>query len=299
MFVRFCAVFCAVFSLIWADFSYEMPVNITAVKVVNDKILVGLDNGELVAYKDGNISTLATLPKISNHFNKNINSRIYQIDYLNEMSVGLAEGDELKKRILITKNAQTELIEQPINQLKQVLILDDKTLLLIGPNCEVNFYDIASKKITHTSKWTLSGFEKAVIDRKENLLLLTCEGGIIFYYDLKAKKVVKEEPIHKDRIYDIAKFDARVITGSPERKTRYFDGTSAHIYELRFPSYKVALNAELGAYTTEQGIVIIDKSGNKVKEIAYSGTLLTDLDFFGTELVGAGYDKILHFWSVQ
>lgn len=298
MFVRCCTLICALFSFILADFT--MPANITALKVRDNSVLVGLDNGELVEYKDNNITTLATLPKISNHFNKNINSRIYQIDFLNDVIVSLAEANDLQKQIAITKNGQTNLIAQPINQLKQVLILDDKTLLLMGPNCEVNFFDIASKKITHTSKWTLSGFEKAIIDRKQNLLLIICEGGIIFYYDLGVKKVVKEEPVHKDRIYDIAKFDARIITGSPERKARYFDGSTAHIYELRFPSYKVALSEEFGAYTTENSVVIIDKNGAKVNEIAYTGTLLTDLEFFKPdELVGAGYDKILHFWSVK
>ena len=298
MFVRFCALFCALFSFILADFT--MPANITALKVRDNSVLVGLDNGELVEYKDESITTLAILPKISNHFNKDINSRIYQIDFLNDMIVSLAEANDLNKQIAITKNGQTSIIAQPINQLKQVLFLDDKTLLLMGPNCEVNFYDIASKKITHTSKWTLSGFEKAIIDRKENLLLIVCEGGIIFYYDLAAKKVIKEEPVHKDRIYDIAKFNDRIITGSPERKTRYFDGNAAHIYDLRFPSYKVTLNEDFGAYTTENSIVIIDKNGAKINEIAYSGTLLTDLEFFKPdELVGAGYDKTLHFWSIK
>lgn len=298
MFVKLFATFVAFFGLVLAD--ETMPANITAVKVTDNGILVAMDDGSLVRKNDSEITAITTLPRISNHFGQNQNSRIYQIDILNDNIVALSEGNDLKKDVLLVLGGKSEIIKEPLHQLKQVLFFDAKTLLLIGPNCEVNFYDIASKKITHTSKWTLSGFEKAVIDRNENLLLLTCEGGIIFYYDLKNKKVIKEEPIHKDRIYDIAKFKSRILTGSPERKTRYFDGSSEHIYELRFPSYKVALNAEFGAYTTESGIVIIDKSGNKIKEISYTGTLLTDLEFMPNgELVGAGYDRILHFWSVQ
>lgn len=298
MLFRFCFWVLFAFGLCVADFT--MPANITALKATNNGILVGLDNGELVLYNNESISTLATLPKISNSFEKNINSRIYQIDNLNDMSASIAEGDNLSKLILITKNNENKIINSPIHQLKQVLILDANTLLLLGPNCEVSFYDIASGKITHTSNFTISGFEKAVFSTDRKNLLIACEGGIVFYYDLEAKKLIKEEALHKDRIYDIAVYKNRLITGTPERKARYFSAFGERWYQERFPVYKVALSQSYGAYTIENSIVIIDENGNEVKKIAYNGTLLTDLEFASDdELVGAGYDKELHFWSIK
>ena len=184
--------------------------------------------------------------------------------------------------------------------LKQVLFLDENTLLLIGPNCEINYYDIKSEKITHTSKFTISGFEKAVFSTDRKSLLLACEGGIVFYYDLGAKKLSKEEALHKDRIYDIAVYENRLLTGTPERKARYFNGVKETWYDTSFPVYKVALNSDIGAFSKEKSIVIIDKNGKEIKEIPYTGTLLTDLEFLPNgELVGAGYDNNLYFWEAK
>lgn len=297
---RYATLVCGLCLLAFGDYSFEMPANITALKVADNKVLVGMDNGELVSYKDNELTTIAKLPRISNNFDKDINSRIYQIDVFNGMSASIAEGDGLKKLVLITKDGKNEIIESPIHLLKQVLILDNNTLLLIGPNCEVSFYDIAKKQITHTSKWTISGFEKAIFSTDRKTLLISCEGGIVFYYDLGAKKLIKEEPLHKDRIYDIATYESRLLTGTPERKARYFNGEQASWYDARFPVYKVALNQNYGAYTKESSIVILNQKGEQIKEISYTGTLLTDLEFLNeNELVGAGYDRQLHFWDVK
>lgn len=282
------------------DMSFKMPANITALKASNNGIFVGLDDGQLGVFNKGQFSALITLPKISNHFGKDQNSRIYQISELNGQIAAISEADELGKNVILIINAKTKIIPSPIAMLKQVLFLDENTLLLIGPNCEINYYDIKSEKITHTSKFTISGFEKAVFSTDRKSLLLACEGGIVFYYDLGAKKLSKEEALHKDRIYDIAVYENRLLTGTPERKARYFDGAKETWYDTRFPVYKVALNSDIGAFSKEKSIVIIDKNGKEIKEIPYTGTLLTDLEFLPNgELVGAGYDNNLYFWEAK
>lgn len=282
------------------DMSFKMPANITALKASNDGVFVGLDDGRLGVFENEQFNALTTLPKISNHFGKDQNSKIYQIDYYKKQIVALSEADELGKNVILIINANTKIIPAPIAMLKQVLFLDENTLLLIGPNCEINYYDIKSEKITHTSKFTISGFEKAVFSTDRKSLLLACEGGIVFYYDLGAKKLSKEEALHKDRIYDIAVYENRLLTGTPERKARYFDGRSETWYEAGFPVYKVAINSDIGAFSKEKSIVLIDKNGKQIKEIAYTGTLLTDLEFLPNgELVGAGYDNNLYFWETK
>ena len=58
--------------------------------------------------------------------------------------------------------------------------------------------------------------------------------------------------------------------------------------------------SDIGAFSKEKSIVIIDKNGKEIKEIPYTGTLLTDLEFLPNgELVGAGYDNNLYFWEAK
>lgn len=96
MFARFFLIFAFIFSALWADFKLNLSANVSALKLSNDELFIGLDNGELYKYNlkstldflkaKQNINPktlLATTPKISNFFETNINAKIYGIDEYN------------------------------------------------------------------------------------------------------------------------------------------------------------------------------------------------------------------------
>ncbi|MBO7369513.1 MAG: hypothetical protein J6U11_00500, partial [Campylobacter sp.] len=108
-----------------------------------------------------------------------------------------------------------------------------------------------------------------------------------------------EKSIHKDNTFSVAFLGDRIITGSNDKTCYYEIGNQSKLFETGFIVYSVALSEEFGAFTVLDGINIIDKFGNIIKKIPYEGEIINNMTFFGDYLVGAGYDKTIHFWSYK
>lgn len=313
MFARFFLIFAFIFSTLWADFKLNLSANVSALKLSNDELFLGLDNGELYKYNlkstldflraKQNINPktlLATTPKISNFFETNINAKIYDIDEYNGLLALLIEGNNGSKNLGILKqNSKLKIINLPLDNVKKIIILDENTIVLLSFSSEIYYFDLKSQKSVFSTKLSTSSFGDASFDRAQNTLALGCEGGVIFLFNTASKTLLSKIEAQKDSIYSLSLENSRLLSGSADKQAYYFDGLRAHYFDTKFLVYATALSQKYGAYSLENGINIIDKNASIIKKLNYNGASLNYLFFYDEILIGAGYDNFVQFWELK
>lgn len=290
------------------DFRLNFNANVSALKLSNNGLFVGLDNGDLYKYELNALKLnkdkaskilLATTPKISNFFNSNVNAKIYSLDEYNGILALLIEGDNGSKSLGILKSENLEIIKLSLSNIKKIIILNENTIILLSLSSEIYYFDLKEQKSVFSVKLTTSGFGDASFDREQNLLALGCEGGVIFFFNTANKSLLFSKDAQKDSIYSLALENTRVLSGSADKQAFYFDGVASHYFDAKFLVYATALSQKYGAYSTEEGVNIIDKNAKIIKHLDYNGASLNYLFFWDNILLGAGYDNFVKFWELE
>ena len=84
-----------------------------------------------------------------------------------------------------------------------------------------------------------------------------------------------------------------------ERSCYYKNGDFAKFYNAHFAVFAVALSPELGAFTVNNGVRVIDKAGEIVRSIELDNDIINYLLFEGDYLVGSGYNRYIYFWGLK
>ena len=129
--------------------------------------------------------------------------------------------------------------------------------------------------------------------------MLSNEGGVIYFFDAVNKKFLRKKSIQKDNIFSVAFYGDRAIAGSNDKSCYYENGAFSKFFDAGFLVYSVALNDKFGAFTDENGINIINVDGEIIKKIEYNGEIINNMTFYDDYLIGAGYDKTIHFWRYK
>ena len=298
---KFFAVFIVLSSLLFADHKIEVVGNIAILKQIDGKIYAGTDAGRLFSYSHGdeNATLIYELPKIKSYVDGDVDSKVIDFDKLGDKFALLINGDYMSKVLGILEDGKFSTFAPPITGIKKLIFFDENTLLLLGIGSEIIYYDINSHKIIFEHKISDSPFGGIYFDRDKNRLMLSNEGGVIYFFDTLNKKFLREKSIQKDNIFSIAFYDDRAIAGSNDKSCYYENGAFSKFFNAGFLVYSVALNDKFGAFTDENGINIINVDGEIIKKIAYNGEIINNMTFYDDYLVGAGYDKTIHFWSYK
>ena len=123
----------------------------------------------------------------------------------------------------------------------------------------------------------------------------------MFYFDTGARKVVKQKSLHKDGIYSVALLGDRMMSGSndKERSCYYESGEFHKFFNARFAVFAVALSDERGAFSVNNGINVIDKSGEIIQKIKLQRDVVNYLLFTSGYLAGSGYNRYVYFWEIK
>ena len=285
----------------FADYKVEVDGNIAILKQMEGKIYAGTDSGKLFSIEgsEQNATLILTLPKIKSYVDGDIDSKVVDVDKLGEKFALLINSDYMHKKLATYENGELATFDLPITGIKRVFLLDSDTMILLGVGSEILYYDIKSQSVKFEHKISDSPFGGVSFDRERNLLLLSNEGGEIFFFDTKDKKFLRKKSIHKDNVFSVAFLGDRVMTGSNDKTFYYENGNNSSVVETGFIVYSVALSEKFGAFTGLDSINIIDLGGNITKKIAYNGEIINNMTFYNDYLIGAGYDKTIHFWSYQ
>ena len=298
--MRFFVVLFMAITFLWADFELNLPANAVSVKLDKNDLLIGLDNGELYNYsmKSKELNKMIDLPKFSNYFDNNIAPKIFSIDKLDEIVAILYESDNGGKSLGILENKELKSFKMPTDGVKKIFLLDSNHVIFVTLSSEVEYYNFREGKVVFENKLTTSSTGDAAFDRKNGVIAIGIEGGVIFYFDTKLKRVVKQVNAQKDTIYSVGIDGKLLISGSADKKSYFNNGSKEFYYEAKFLVYCVGVGANKGAFSTENSIKVINQDGEIIKDINYDGASLNYLIFNDEYLIGSSYDNKIYFWSM-
>ncbi len=301
--MRFLTLIFLAFVALFADeFKVNVDGNIAALRNLDGRIYAGLDNGKLYEYDVTNkeLKEIYRLPKVESYFDGMVDSKVIDVDKIGDKFGIVYDGDFMSKKFGVLENGKFTEYPLPMTGIKKVFFLDENTVILMTIATDVLYYDLGSQKAIDHTKFTEAAMNGNVIfDRARNLLVSTCEGGVLFYFDVKTKKVLREQHIHKDNIFYVAMDGDRILTGSQDKTAYYENGDFKTYFDAGFIVYSVALTPGYGAYTIMDGIQLFDANGNKLRTFKHNREILNNMTFAGDYLVGAGYDKEIFFWSYK
>ncbi|MCI5540206.1 MAG: hypothetical protein MR376_06545 [Campylobacter lanienae] len=299
--MRFFVVLFIAITFLWADFELKLPANAVSINLDKNSLLIGLDNGELYDYDTNSkeLNKIIELPKISNYFDNNIAPKIFSIDKLNDIIAILYESDNGAKSLGIIQNGMLKSFKMPTDGVKKIFLLDENSVVFVTLSSEVEYYNFKESKVVFDTKLSTSSTGDAAYDRKNGILAIGIEGGVIFYFDTKLKKLIKQINAQKDTIYSVGLNGDLLISGSADKKTYFNNGVKEFYYDAKFLVYCVGISDDKGVFSTEDMIKIINKSGVVIKEIEYNGSSLNYLIFGSDDLIGSSYDNKIYFWSLK
>lgn len=241
------------------------------------------------------------LPSSKNYLDEPMGATIFDVDKLGEKYAFLYNGDAFEKMLGVFAGGEITHYKLPMTGIKNVYFYDENTVILLGLGSEILYFDLPSGKVSFEQKLTIASLGGSAYDRASGTLLISCEGGIVFYFDAKAKKLMSQKSLHKDGIYSVALLGDRMMSGSndKERSCYYENGDFAKFYNARFAVFAVALSPELGAFTVGNGVRVIDKAGEIVRSIELDNDIINYLLFEGDYLVGSGYNRYIYFWELK
>lgn len=241
------------------------------------------------------------LPSSKNYLDEPMGATIFDVDKLGERYAFLYNGDAFEKMLGVFAGGNITHYKLPMTGIKNVYFYDENTVILLGLGSEILYFDLSSGKVSFEQKLTIASLGGSAYDRSSGTLLISCEGGIVFYFDAKAKKLMSQKSLHKDGIYSVALLGDRMMSGSndKERSCYYENGDLAKFYNAHFAVFAVALSPELGAFTVGNGVRVIDKAGEIVRSIELDNDIINYLLFAGEYLVGSGYNRYIYFWGLK
>lgn len=241
------------------------------------------------------------LPSSKNYLDEPMGATIFDVDKLGEKYAFLYNGDAFEKMLGVFTGGNITHYKLPMTGIKKVYFYDENTVILLGLGSEILYFDLSSGKVSFEQKLTIASLGGSAYDRAGGTLLISCEGGIVFYFDAKAKKLMSQKSLHKDGIYSVALLGDRMMSGSndKERSCYYENGDFAKFYNAHFAVFAVALSPELGAFTVGNGVRVIDKAGEIVRSIELDNDIINYLLFAGEYLVGSGYNRYIYFWELK
>ncbi|TXE89365.1 WD40 repeat domain-containing protein [Campylobacter volucris] len=291
-------------------FSYELKLNsnLNALKLIDGKLLIGLDNGEILNFsiKDKKIHTIAQLAKIKNFYEENVDARIYSIDFLNDSILILSEGNFGSKNINIYKDNQLESFKLLNDGVKKALFLDEDTILLALLASGIEILDLKTKKTIKTFTFSTSSLSDIVLNDDKNTLVAGFESGQVIVFDLKKFQIVKNyKNIHKDNIYQLDFKNNTIVSCGTDRKLGIIKNGEEKSLEKDFLIYTCALNlnASMAIFgdNEKNTIELVDTNTlQTIKTFQNKDFLLEYLIFLNDyEFISAGYENTIIFWSIN
>lgn len=290
--------------------SYELKLdsNLNALKLVDNSLLIGLDNGEIKQYflKDKKMQKIIQLDKIKNFYEENLSPRIYSIDYLNGAILILSEGDFGSKKLYVYKNKQLLSYDLANDGTKKALFLDDNTILLALLGSNIELFDLKTKSVVKNFTFSSSSLSDVVLNETKTQLVVGFESGELMLFDVKKwQKIKSYKNIHKDNIYQLDFKNTIIASCSTDRKLGIVQNDQEKNIERDFLIYTCALNenGSIAAFgDNEKNIIELVNTKNlkTIKRFQNKDFLLEYLIFLNEhELISAGYEDKIIFWSID
>ncbi len=279
-----------------------------------DEIVVGTDKGKLQVYdlKKAKITKEIQLPKIKDFMGDLIDTRVASVDKIDSRYLLVSDSGKGGYTNVWILEANSDKPKQIISSKDQLTVIKarfiDKDHILFGYlSNELALYDINKKKELYRVQLSESKFSDFALNEDKSLVASSCESGIIYLFDPKKGKVVKElKGVHVDNVYKVAFKKRKVAGAGQDRRASLFDidsGKGDYI-KASFLIYATALSpsAERGAWAMNENndiSVYHLSTKSKIATLKGQNSTLNNIIFIDEDhLVSSSDDDTVMLWDL-
>lgn len=276
--------------------------NVTALYASENKLFVGLDNGELEIYEqNGTKSASIVLPKIKNYFESDASARILSIDEFDGAIMILSQADFGGKNISIFKDGKLSTQKIAFESAKEAFFTKDSHILLALTSADIVLLDKNFKDIKHF-QFSHSTLNDAAINEQRTQIVAGFESGEVKIFDLEKWKLQKIYDNHKDSVYSVDFKKGNILSCSTDRKVVFVDtmGVSKAL-EQDFLIYACSLdkNAHIAfSDTLKSALFLYDKDFKSLQTWNDLKFSVEGIVFLGEKILVWGYNNTINFYHI-
>ncbi|CZE51178.1 WD40 repeat domain-containing protein [Campylobacter geochelonis] len=283
----------------------ETNSNVMNINLKKNLLYISTDGGEMQIYDlDSNqFSKSLTIPTIKTYFSDEQKAKIFSTDELNGVMAMLGEGDYGKKVLFIYKDEKLKSLNLENQSIKKALFIDDKTMVFASLSNEIYFYDLETKSVTYSHKFSTSALNDMEISLDKKIIALGCESGKVYLFDVKAKKISKTLDLHKDNIYDVAiSQNGVVVSGSADKNAGLVANEKAKMLNATFLVYAVGVSQDgtKAAFMSDENsdITIFNTQNLSTIDVVKTeqSTINGILFYKNNMLISSAYEKDIKIW---
>ncbi len=290
----------------------EMGGSVMDMKIVDDLIYVGTDEGTLEVYdlKAQKIVEKVQLEKIHDFMGDLMNPKVYSIDIVGDKKLLLSEGEEGARNLYINENNITTKVISKKDKLtmQKAKFIDERYLFLGLLSNEVVLYDLKDKKSLYIKQLSQSKFSDFALNKDKTEAIVSCESGINYLVDVKNGKTIKVvEGGNKDNVFKVDFKNFKVSAAGQDRIGAVYDLKNGGVqtFNSTFLIYATGLNADASlvafAFGMDNEIAVFNLNTNsKVYNLKGQKSTLNSIIFYDKDTLYSGSDdKYIMKWSLK
>lgn len=289
------------------SFSYEINLNsnLTAICKYKDKLFVGTNSADLfsINIKDKSLKKILTLDKIENYYTSNENSTIYNIDVLDNALLIVNEGNFGYKNINLYKNNTLYKYDFNISDINKAFFINEKEIMISTIGSEVKIINIENNNTLKSIKLSESTLKDLVLNEKKDEFVVGFESGEVIVFDIKNWNIKHKFDSHKDGIYQLDFKKSKIISCSTDKNINLIINNKIKSIKENFLIYSCSLNENgtLAAYANNENslVNIINLQDYKIIKSFKNDFSTEFIIFLDDEIVNAGYENKIVFWSLK
>ncbi len=290
----------------------EMTGNVMDIKIKDNLLYVGTDNGTLEVYDINSSKTIEiiTIRKIHDFMGDLMPPKIYSVDVIGSKKLLLAEGEKGSRELYINENNITSKVITPKEKLtmNKAKFIDETTVFIGLLSNEIVLYDLENRKQLYKKQLSQSKFSDFSLNEDKTQAVIACESGINYLVDVKSGDLIKElKGGNKDNVFKLSYKNGKLSAGGQDRICAVYNIESGSVQTFKAPFlvYATGLSPKAKyaafAYGQDNEIVVFDLDSNsKVFKLKGQKSTLNSIIFYDKETIYSGSDdKYIMKWSLK
>ncbi|WP_297434040.1 WD40 repeat domain-containing protein [Sulfurimonas sp.] len=240
---------------------YKVPKGLATDVLYNrGNLYIATDVGKVDVFntKTKKAISFIELSKIKDFMGDEIDSKIFDIDILNNTLLILSQDNGGYSRISFYQNKKLKQIISQKDKLNiiQAKFIDKNNILIALISNDIISYNIQTKKMNWDTQASMSKFSSFALNNKHTKVAVGDESGNVHIINVKNGKILKTlSGQNVDNLFDVDFKNGIVLTGGQDRRAAVFNlkTSSAYYKTSKFFIYGVGLSpsGKIAAYSCD------------------------------------------------
>lgn len=248
------------------------------------------------------------VPMIKDFMGKDIDTKIYSVDVLDDKVLFVSEGEMGYRNLWIyTNNTLQNVIDVTSKYFMREARFVDNSKVLIGLlTNEHILYDTKTKKLIYNNQLSTSSFSDFTLSEDRLKFVSSDESGIARIVDTYSGKVLKEyDGQNVDKVFQLDYKKGVILTAGQDRRAVVYKPFGEYYLQFDFLLYSCALssNAKLAAvaYNIENDVLVYEvDTKNRLYSLTDARATITKIIFLNdNEILVSSDSKKINYYKLN